>query len=100
MQQVLIDIARRRKSRRRAEIDPDLLADKPAALDPVDAMDLAFAIDKLKKQDADLAQLARLRVFAGLTISQIAEALNVSKRETERDWAFAKAWLAKCLKMS
>jgi len=34
-----------------------------------------------------------LRYFAGLTVEETAEALGVSTRTVNRDWAIAEAWL-------
>jgi DNA-directed RNA polymerase specialized sigma24 family protein len=34
-----------------------------------------------------------LRFFAGLSVAQVAKALNVSVGTVEADWRFARAWL-------
>jgi DNA-directed RNA polymerase specialized sigma24 family protein len=39
------------------------------------------------------AQLVKLRYFGGLTLEEAAQALAISPRTADRDWAFAKAWL-------
>jgi DNA-directed RNA polymerase specialized sigma24 family protein len=38
-------------------------------------------------------ELVKLRYFSGLTIPQVAEALDISSRSADRLWAYAKAWL-------
>ena len=39
------------------------------------------------------AQLVTLRYFAGLTIPQVADQLNLSPRSADRLWAYARAFL-------
>ena len=52
------------------------------------------AIERLAALDARKADVVRYRVLWGLTVSEVAEALGVGRATVERDWAFAKAWLA------
>jgi DNA-directed RNA polymerase specialized sigma24 family protein len=35
----------------------------------------------------------KLRIFAGLTMPETAEALGISLATAERHWAFARSWL-------
>jgi len=51
------------------------------------------SLDALAKQNAQAAELVKLRYFAGLTLPQAAETLGVSPRTAGRLWAYAKAWL-------
>ena len=44
-------------------------------------------------RSAARAKLVELRVFAGLSMPQVAEVLGVSLATAERHWAYAKAWL-------
>ena len=53
----------------------------------------ATALDKLKQVDGTAAELVQLRYFAGLTLSEAAEMLDISTRSADRIWAYAKAWL-------
>jgi DNA-directed RNA polymerase specialized sigma24 family protein len=41
-----------------------------------------------------------LRIFGGLTIEEIAQALSVSKRTIDADWQFARLWIARRLSIS
>lgn len=99
MQQVLIDAARSGKPRGgRVEslADPDGIGGEPAAEDEssaVDVLTLSGALQDLEKLDPGLAELARLRLFAGLSVDAAAEALECSARTARRDWSVAKAWL-------
>ncbi|MEO7326307.1 MAG: ECF-type sigma factor [Dokdonella sp.] len=51
------------------------------------------ALDRLAAVDERAARVIELRYFAGLTSEQAAEALTISKRTADRDWAFALAFL-------
>ncbi len=62
-------------------------------LDREDFLTLHDALEKLTVLDERAAQVVEMRFFAGLTMAEIAEALDVSKRTAEGDWTHAKAWL-------
>jgi RNA polymerase sigma factor (TIGR02999 family) len=51
------------------------------------------ALQKLETQNADAAQLVKLRYFAGMTIPESAEAIGISSRKADQLWAYARAWL-------
>ena len=51
------------------------------------------ALNRIAAVDERAAQVIELRYFAGLTSSQAAEALAISKRTADRDWTFALAFL-------
>lgn len=70
------------------------VADLAAAdADPDAVLALEDAIAALEKEDARLAQVVRLRFYAGLSVEETAEALDTSPRTVKRDWSFARAWL-------
>jgi RNA polymerase sigma factor (TIGR02999 family) len=52
------------------------------------------ALTRLEALDARKSKIVELRLFAGLTIEEVAEVLKISPITVMRDWAFAKAWLA------
>ncbi len=60
-----------------------------------DLLALDDALQKLAEQDPQAAKLVKLRYFAGLTISQAAETLGVSRRKADFLWSFARAWLCR-----
>jgi RNA polymerase sigma factor (TIGR02999 family) len=97
MRRILLDRARDRKrlkrggNRRRASLDLDGLVADDAP--PDDLIDLDDALGRLAQVDARSAHLVKLRLFAGLTLDEAAEALGIVRRTAERDWAFARAWL-------
>ncbi|MBX3381891.1 MAG: sigma-70 family RNA polymerase sigma factor [Phycisphaeraceae bacterium] len=51
------------------------------------------ALARLERDDPQATTIVRLRFFAGLSIPEIAEALGISSRSIERDWAYARARL-------
>jgi RNA polymerase sigma factor (sigma-70 family) len=51
------------------------------------------ALDKLAAVEPQAAELVKLRYFAGMPMSQIAQILRIPRRSTDRLWAFARAWL-------
>jgi len=101
MRRVLVDIARRRRAGRRGgdgvvhvPIDSvDVAEERPDA----DLESLDRALDELAARDARKAQVVELKFFGGLSMEEIAEALGVSLRTVHNDWAFARAWLYRCL---
>ena len=100
MRRVLVDRARDRRrlkrggGRRRVRIDLNaLLVDPPDE----DLLALDEALTSLAREDPGTADLVKLRAFAGLTQAEAAETLGISRRTADRDWAYARAWLADAL---
>jgi DNA-directed RNA polymerase specialized sigma24 family protein len=48
---------------------------------------------RFEQIDRVAADLVKLRYYAGLTMSQAAEALGLSSTTADRSWAYARAWL-------
>jgi RNA polymerase sigma factor (TIGR02999 family) len=51
------------------------------------------ALEKLAQEDANAAEVAKLRFFGGLTLEEAGHALGVTDRTAKRYWAYARAWL-------
>lgn len=51
------------------------------------------ALQRLAARSPRLAEIVECRFFAGYTEKQTAEALGISERTAQRDWATARAWL-------
>jgi RNA polymerase sigma factor (TIGR02999 family) len=51
------------------------------------------ALDRLRAENPETAQLVVMKFFAGMTNGEVVETLGVTERTVERRWAFAKAWL-------
>ncbi len=52
-------------------------------------------LDALAADDADAAEVVRLRYFGGLTVPEVAEALGMTRRTVDRRWAYARAWFGR-----
>jgi RNA polymerase sigma factor (TIGR02999 family) len=63
-----------------------------------DILALEEAIDRVAARDARAAQIVRLRFYSGLSIEEIASALEISPRTVKRSWTFTRAWLLDDLK--
>jgi RNA polymerase sigma factor (TIGR02999 family) len=96
MRRILIDHAREKLALKRGgdwkrvsleEVDP------PAGTPPEDLLALDEALEQLTRLDPTAAQLVKLRYFAGLSVEQAAETLNVATATAYRHWTFARAWL-------
>ena len=59
----------------------------------LDLKKLKQALLRLKQSDPRLSRVVELRLFRGLTETEMAEALGVPLRTVKRDWSLAKAWL-------
>ena len=53
------------------------------------------ALEKLAAKDPVCAELVNLRFFAGVPNQEAARLLGLSERTAKRNWAYARAWLAK-----
>ncbi|MBL9118877.1 MAG: sigma-70 family RNA polymerase sigma factor [Phycisphaerae bacterium] len=59
----------------------------------IDALDLEEALTELGEVNERLARIVELRFFAGLTVEEVAELLDLAPRTIELDWRTARAWL-------
>lgn len=99
MRRVLIDRARAKGTQKRGKGRCQVpLIDSHCITDSVnDDLALDEVLHQLASEDAQLAQLVRLRFFDGLTMPQVATALGVSLATAQRWWGFARAWLQTAL---
>jgi RNA polymerase sigma factor (TIGR02999 family) len=100
MQRILVDHARRRKAARRGggARTIALEGDAPAlGADPDLVLDVDEALERLAREDPTSAEVARHRLFAGLSIDEIADAMGISRASAFREWAYARSWLATAL---
>jgi RNA polymerase sigma factor (TIGR02999 family) len=100
MRRVLVNHARDRTCLKRGggrtRVDLDHLTGPAAATDD-DLLELDAALDRLANEFPDAAELVKLRFFAGMTLAEAAGALSIPRRTADRQWAFARAWLAAAL---
>ncbi|HTS02699.1 MAG TPA: sigma-70 family RNA polymerase sigma factor [Thermoanaerobaculia bacterium] len=97
MRQVLVDHARARNAAKRGEgqVLVALDAAEGASTPPrnLDLLDLDRALSKLASLDERQSRLVELRLFAGLTIEESADVLEISHATVSREWRHAEAWL-------
>jgi len=63
----------------------------------VDLLTLGEALEQLEQLQPRATQIIEMRFFGGYEMKQIAEALSISLRTAQNDYAFARAWLSKQL---
>jgi RNA polymerase sigma factor (TIGR02999 family) len=100
MRRILIDQARRKGARKRGPQQVrEELHESEIELQAPSAEVLAVheALDALAAEEPAAAEVVKLRYFVGMTIPEIAEALNLSPRTADRHWAFARAWLKRAI---
>ncbi len=96
MRRLLTENARRKHSRKRGgglvrhDLDEIELA-APELGEELLALD--EALGRLAEKDPTKAELVKLRHFAGLTVSEAAQALGISATTANRYWTYARAWL-------
>lgn len=96
MRRILIENARRKQRLRRGgsreKID---LKGKDAVIEvpSEDIIALDEALTELAEIDKNKAEIVKLRYFAGLTLEQAAQALDISPSTAQRYWVYSKAWL-------
>jgi RNA polymerase sigma factor (TIGR02999 family) len=95
---VLIDHTRRRQQIKRGGDSPRSTLEDPAVdsaqIDPQVALQLNEALLALERSDPRAAQVVELHYFIGLSLQDIAEVLQISRRTVDRDWRYARAFLA------
>jgi RNA polymerase sigma-70 factor (ECF subfamily) len=97
MRRILVDHARRRLADKRgAGLERVTLADLDVAAPEaeVDLLALDGALAELERDEPRLADVVTMRVFAGMSVEETAQALELSPATVKRDWVFARAWLA------
>jgi RNA polymerase sigma factor (TIGR02999 family) len=100
MRRILIEHARKRSRVKRGghrERVTLSLVDVVLPEEPQDLLALDEALRRMEEQDPRAAEVVRLRFFAGLTIEQAADVMELSPRTVKREWEFARAWLSQQL---
>lgn len=95
MRRVLVDYARRVATARRGggrivslEEGMDVPTDEPEVL-----LDVDEALTALGQMDPRAARVVELRFYAGLSVEEVAEVMQLSTATIKREWASARAWL-------
>ena len=96
MRRILVEKARRKQRVKhggehdRVDLDEErLVCSVPS--DQILALD--EALERFGQEEPEKAQLVKLRFFAGLSIEEAADAMNISRATASRHWTYARAWL-------
>ena len=101
MREILVDHARSRRAEKRGKgaqvlpLDDVIVGQKGIT---TDMLALHEALDDLARTDPRAARVVECRYFAGLSVEETAEALQVSPRTIKHDWQFGRAWLRRRLR--
>jgi RNA polymerase sigma factor (TIGR02999 family) len=100
MRRILVDHARGRAAAKRAggwcrvSLDEEMGAPARA----LDMVELEDALQELSALDPGKVRLVEMRYFAGLSLEETAEVLQVSPSTVTREWRMARAWLYRRLR--
>jgi RNA polymerase sigma factor (TIGR02999 family) len=103
MQQILIDIARRKQ---RLKHGANMIGDElhesriAMAVPSEELLAVNDALAALALEDPQAAEVVQMRYFVGMTVPEIADALGLAPRTVDRHWAFARAWLKRMIRPS
>ncbi|MFT7487393.1 MAG: RNA polymerase sigma factor (TIGR02999 family) [Candidatus Paceibacteria bacterium] len=96
MRRVLIEHARSARSQKRggnAQQISSCVSEVQSEMPVEDFLALDEAMQKLAQEDAAAAEVTRLRFFGGLSMTGVAETLEISERSAYREWTFARTRL-------
>ena len=109
MRQILVQRARARNAEKRGGGAEKIALDESSAAaqgapsrqgreaeqSAIDVLALDSALEKLAALDPQQARIVELRYFGGMTVEEVAEALDISPATVKRHWTVARAWLHK-----
>jgi RNA polymerase sigma factor (TIGR02999 family) len=96
MRRILIESARRKKAQKRggARKRVDLAdAELASSASPEGLLILDDALCRLAQEDPDAAGVAKLHLFAGLSVEDASQVLGMARATAFRHWTYARAWL-------
>lgn len=102
MQRILVDRARAKRAEKRGknsvrvQVDLQSLTSQTESTS-FDVILLDDAIESLAEHSPESAELARLSLFAGLSIEEASQVIGISRPTAYRYWGFARTWLFKHL---
>lgn len=99
MRRILVDSAKRRSRKKRgggvqrvSVEELDLAATITA--DPDVLLDVDARLEQLAEEDSEAAELAKLRLYAGLSVTEAGEMLGMSRATAYNVWRFVRSWFA------
>lgn len=96
MRQILVDYARRHRAEKRGGGACKLTLDDAMAFPQrkdLDVVALDDALKTLAELDPRQSRVVELRFFAGLSLEETAQVLEIGPATVQRDWTAARAWL-------
>jgi RNA polymerase sigma factor (TIGR02999 family) len=103
MRQIIVDWARRAGTQKRGGamvhvvLDPARVENGASVADAADLVELDAALTRLEGLSERLARIVELRFFAGLSVEETGQVLELSQRTVKRDWRKARAILFEAL---
>jgi RNA polymerase sigma factor (TIGR02999 family) len=101
MRRILVDHARARAASKRGRRPRRVSLAEASLVVPdrsVEVLTLDEALTGLAARSGRQARVAEMRLFGGMMVPEVAEALGVSERTVKDDWRVARAWLARQLR--
>jgi RNA polymerase sigma factor (TIGR02999 family) len=96
MRRILVEQARRRSRIKRGgkweRIDLDQI-ELPSGTPPDQLLLINDELERLTAEEPVAGQLVKLRYFAGLSVEEAAESLNIARSTAYEHWSYARAWL-------
>jgi RNA polymerase sigma factor (TIGR02999 family) len=96
IRRILVDYARSQRAEKRGAGAVKLELDEALAVpqkSDVDLLGLNDALERLAEMDPRQGRIVELRFFAGLSIEETAEVMQLSPASIKREWNSARAWL-------
>jgi RNA polymerase sigma factor (TIGR02999 family) len=97
MRRILVEHARRRASQKcggnRQRLDAEQLAIAPL-VDPDLLIDIDCCITRLSVEDPTLAELVKLRLFAGFSVTEAGKLLRMPRHVAYENWKYIRTWMA------
>jgi RNA polymerase sigma factor (TIGR02999 family) len=96
MRRILVENARRKRAevhgggRRRLDLTE---GDWLSRATPEELVDLDDSLARLGEDDEASAEIAKLHIFAGMSIGEAGHCLGISRASAYRNWTYARAWL-------
>lgn len=96
MQRILVDHARSKAAAKRggqaARVEMPEFVEDSTKVTPEQILELDETLQKLEQEDPVVAELVRLRLYAGLSVTEAAKVIGVSRTTAYEYWDFALAW--------
>lgn len=99
MRRILVDYARKRHADKRPQdhLRVDIDESEPGEAFGAELIAIDEVLEQLAEIDERQARIVELRYFAGLSMEETAETMNVSRSTVAREWRMARAWLRRRL---